>query len=182
MSPRLIAEFVFWLAIAAIVFAIYQAAILPGLRLSLRYRVFGLRDRLRALVINGVVKESDPAFSFLHERLNFMCCNLFRYDLLRIAQSIGKLTEEQREYVEERVKVMEEAHEELRRIYRESLDAVLLAVVLNSLIFFAVVSVCFGLVLLTEVGLRSVKEAYKRRIEQETRTALVLPDFAAVAV
>ena len=182
MNPKLITEFIFWLAIAAMVFAIYQAAILPGLRLSLRYRVFALRDRLRTLIINGAVKESDPAFSLLHEQLNFVSCNLFRYDLLRITQSVHKMTAEQKTYVEVRVKVIEEAHEEIRKIYHESLDAVMVAVVMNSLFFFVFLSICFGLVLLCQVGFRHVKEAYKRKIEQETRAALVLPEFGAVAV
>jgi hypothetical protein len=182
MNPRLIAEFVFWLTIAAIVFAIYQAAILPGLRLSLRYRVFALRDRLRTLVMNGTVKESDPAFNLLHEQLNFVSCNLFRYDLLRIVRSVNKMTEEQKAYVAARVKIMEGAHEEVRKIYQESIEVVSLSVVINSLFFFVFASICLGVALLCQVGFRHVKEAFKRRIERDTQTALVLPDFAAVAV
>jgi hypothetical protein len=182
MNPKLIAEFVFWLTLAAMMFAIYQAGVLPALRLSLRYRAFALRDRLRMLVINGTVKESDPAFSLLHDQLNFVACNLFRYDLLRITRSVNKMTEEQKAYVAARVKIIEGAHEEVVKIYRESLEAVMLAVVLNSMFFFVFISIFVGLVLLGQVGFRRVREAYKRKIEQETRTALVLPEFAAVAV
>jgi hypothetical protein len=182
MTPKLITEFVFWMAIATVVFAIYQAGILPGLRLSLRYRVFALRDRLRKLVITGTVKESDPAFTLLHDQLNFLACNLFRYDLLRVAQSGHRMTDEKRAYVEARIKIMEGANEEVQKIYRESLDAVMRAIVLNSLFFFVFVSICFGVVLLFQVGFRRVKEAYKRRLEQDTRTALIFPEFGAVAV
>src|SRR5579863_1252886 len=140
MTPRLIAEFIFWMAIAMVVFAVYQAGILPDLRLGLRYRVFELRDRLRKLVIHGTVKESDPAFNLLHDQLNFLSCNLFRYDLLRVAQSARKMTDEKRAYVEARIKLMEEANEDVQKIYRESLDALTEAVVLNSLFFFVFIS------------------------------------------
>jgi hypothetical protein len=182
MKATTIANFIFWLGIASIFFAIYQAAILPSLRLTLRYRVFALRDRLRTLVINGTVKETDPAFNLLHGQLNFVSCNLFRYDLLRVAQSVHKITDEQKAYVESRVKIMEEGHEEIQKIYHESLDAVTKAVILNSLFLFLFLSLCLGLGLLSRVGILRLKEAFKRKVDEETRTVFVLPEFAAVAV
>lgn len=182
MTPRLIADAIFWTALAGVALAIYQAAILPSIRLHIRCEIFQLRDRLRALVIEGRVSESDKAFHLLHERLNFLSCNLFRYDLLRIAQSLHHMTESQRAHVAACVRTMEEADEEIQKIYRQSLDEIARAVVFNSLFLFVVVSIGFGLVLLCQVGLHRVKEAYKRRIEQDARAALVLPEVAAVAV
>jgi hypothetical protein len=182
MNSNLIAETVFWATLASIVLAIYQSAILPSIRLQIRCEIFQLRDRLRQLVISGKVSESDKAFILLHDQLNFLACNLFRYDLLRVTQSINNMTRDQTTRVEVCVKIMEEADEDIRAIYRESVGAMMRTIVFNSLFFFAFVSVGFAIVLLCQVGLLHVRQAYKRRIEQESRVALALPEVAAVAV
>jgi len=135
MNSNLIAETVFWATLASIVLAIYQSAILPSIRLQIRCEIFQLRDRLRQLVISGKVSESDKAFILLHDQLNFLACNLFRYDLLRVTQSINNMTRDQTTRVEVCVKIMEEADEDIRAIYRESVGAMMRTIVFNSLFF-----------------------------------------------
>jgi hypothetical protein len=60
------------IAIAAIsVFhMLYERAIAPTLRMSLRHRLFSLRDEVRAMQATGVAAEDEEALWYVHEGIN----------------------------------------------------------------------------------------------------------------
>lgn len=175
-----IAESIFCGAILSLAALVYQLAILPGIRLSLRYRTFALRDQLRALVINGTVKEKSAAFQLLHQNLNLMCVSLSRYDLARVWRAIATLDEESREKAEARLAVMEAAPAEIKEIYRESLHVFMMALTFNSLFFFLITGLCIGPGFILKVGLLRVKDAVMKKFAERTSLVFFSPDAAAV--
>ena len=52
----------------AVFHSVYEGIIAPSIRLSLRFRIFALRDRLRNLRVNAQV--DDRVFELLHQRTN----------------------------------------------------------------------------------------------------------------
>jgi MoxR-like ATPase len=60
-----------WIIIgAALLHWIYEGIILPSLRLSLRYRLFALRDRLREVKFKNKETVSDDVFRYLQGTIN----------------------------------------------------------------------------------------------------------------
>lgn len=175
-----IAESIFYGAIVVAVVFLYQAAILPGIRLTLRYRAFSLRDRLRTLVIDGVIKETSPAFQLLHERLNYMCVSINRYDLARLIHSINMMDDETRKQVEKAQKIMEDAPEQVQQIYKDSLDICMRALAFNSLFVFSIATVCLFIYLFMWVGSRRLKQAFASRVNEDTKVGFFAPELAAV--
>jgi hypothetical protein len=174
----LIAELLFWSAILAMVVLVYQLAVLPGIRLSLRYTTFTLRDELRDLVIQGVVKESNPAFDLLHDRLTFMCASLSTYDLARLIQGMSRMDDKDRQRVEAALRVMEQAPPEIKKIYAESLHVYLKALIFNSLFFFAVATISVGIGTAIKVGMRQLKQTMLNRVQEDTKVGFVAPELA----
>ncbi len=166
------------MAIAAIL--VYQAAILPGIRLSLRYRAFALRDRLRSLVIDGGVRESDPAFDLLHGKLNYMCASISRYDMARLVQSIRSMDNDRRVQVEAAQRLMEGAPPEVKKIYEESLEICVRAFVFNSLFVFALATVYVLAYLLVRVGAHQLRDALAKKMSEDTSVGFLVPELAAV--
>jgi hypothetical protein len=61
----------FWIIIGvALCHWIYEGIILPSLRLSLRYRLFALRDRLREVKLKNKEAVSDDVFRYLQGTIN----------------------------------------------------------------------------------------------------------------
>lgn len=175
-----IAESIFWSAILSAGTLVYQWAVLPGIRLSLRYRIFGLRDRLRALVMNGTVKETSSAFQLLHQKLNSMCVSLSRYDLARVWRALDTLDEEAREKARARRAAIEAAPEEIKEIYEESLHVFMMALTFNSLFFFLITGLCLGPGFILKVGILRVKDAIMKKFAERTSLVFLSPDAAAV--
>jgi hypothetical protein len=175
-----IAESIFWCAILSAGALVYQMAILPGIRLSLRYRTFALRDRLRALVMNGTVKETSAAFQLLHQNLNSMSVSLSRYDLARVFRTLETLDEEAREKAEARRAVIEAAPPEIKEIYLESLHVFMTALTFNSLFFFLITGLCIGPGVLLKVGVLRLKDAVMKKFAERTSLIFFSPDAAAV--
>jgi hypothetical protein len=175
-----IAESIFWGAILSAGALVYQSAVLPGIRLSLRYRTFALRDRLRALVMNGTVKETNTAFQLLHQNLNSMCISLSRYDLARVSQAIATLDEEARKKAEARRAVIEAAPAEIKEIYEESLHVFMMALTFNSLFFFLITGLCLGLGFILKVGILRVKDAVMKKFQETSSLVFFSPEAAAV--
>jgi len=177
---QFIAISVFWCAILSGGALIYQSAILPGIRLRLRYQTFDLRDRLRALVITGTIKEKSQAFQLLHESLNLMCVSLSRFDLARVLQASKALDEEARERAASRRAVMESAPPEVKQIYEESLHVFEVALVFNSLFVFLIVGLSLGAGMLLKVGVLRVKSAVMKKFADDTSLVFFSPGTAAV--
>jgi hypothetical protein len=195
MTTYIIAHLIFWGCLASLAIFVYQGIILPGIRLSLRYRVFELRDRLRRLVIEGKTEENDRAFQLLHDRLNFMCVSLSRFDLARVIQASRSLDEETRTQVTNHLKVMESASPELQKIFKESLEVVALALTFNSFFFFILATACLlvavslksGLQVVREVSIQRVKglfhmakELFQKKVDADTAVAFFSPELATV--
>jgi hypothetical protein len=177
---QFLAQSILYGAIVVAAVFVYQAAILPGIRMTLRYRAFALRDRLRSLVIDAVIKESDPAFQLLHEGLNYMCTSISRYDLARLIQSIKMMDEHRRGELEAAQKVIENAPEAVQQIYKDSLDICIRALAFNSLFVFAVATICLFLYLFIAVGIRHLKDAFVKKLNEDTKVGFFVPELAAV--
>lgn len=180
MTPSIIANLIFWGCVVSFVVFIYQGIVLPGIRLHLRYRVFLLRDRLRRLVIEQKLEEDNSAFVLLHSRLNFMCTSLARVDLARAIQALSSLDAESRARHAHYMKVLEAAPEEVRKIFKESLDVFALALAANSLFVFLAASACLLAGLAVKSSLGRVKELFLARVEDDTSVAFFSPELATV--
>jgi len=195
MSPVLIGNLVFWGCLISVAIFVYQGIVLPGIRVSLRYRVFKLRDDVRRLVIENSVKESDEAFQLLHGRLNVMCRSLSRFDLGRAVQASRKMDDETRARVTKYVKVMETADPKLQTIYKESRDVLMLALTFNSFFFFIFASICLLSVVAVKSSLQAVKEIsldhakglfrvardlFQQTVDADTSVAFFNPELATV--
>lgn len=180
MTAHTIANLIFWGCIVSVVVFIYQGMILPGIRLSLRYRVFELRDRLRRLVIDGKIEENDRAFQLLHGKLNFMCVSLARLDLARVIQASSKLDEDTRARIATDEQVMENAPEDVKKIYKESLNVCMLALTCNSLFIFIVSAAGLLMFVAVKSSFRHVKELFWQRVNTDTVVAFFSPDLATV--
>src|SRR5712692_8047207 len=195
MTPHIIANMIFWGLLISVGIFVYQAIILPGIRLHLRYRVFRLRDQLRRLVIEAKIEETDQAFHLVHERLNFMCSSLHRLDLFRVIQASSKLDEVSRERVANYVKVIESSPAELQKIFKESLEVVALSLTFNSLFFFILATACLFVVVSLKSGLQVVKEVsidrirglfnvarklFQEKVDADTAVAFFSPELATV--
>jgi hypothetical protein len=175
-----IANLIFWGCVVSVAVFVYQGIILPGIRLSLRYRVFELRDRLRRLVIDGKVRENDSAFQLVHDRLNFMCISLNRFDLARVLQSSSHLDNHSRTRLANYLHVMESGPEDVQKVFKESLTVVAVALAANSLFIFVGSSICLLIVLAVKSSFRRVKELFWQRIDDDTKVAFFSPELATV--
>lgn len=191
MTPSIIAHLLFWVTLVCAAIFVYQAVILPGIRLSLRYRVFALRDTLRNLVIEGRLTEYDPAFQILHDRLNFLCVSLHRFDLARVVQASHNLDDESRARVERSINTIKAAPAEVQQVYKESLEVIGCALAVNSLLFFLVLSIAFLLVLSLQSiyktvkttslqSVLSIRELFQKRVGDDSAVALFSPELATV--
>jgi hypothetical protein len=180
MNVTAVAELIFWSGILAVAMFVYQQAVLPGIRLTLRYRTFSLRDQLRTLVINGTVKESNPAFQLLHHQLNYMCSSLSTYDLARLAHSASKMDEQRKAQIHRAMKMMEEAPAEIRKIYEESLNVCVKALIFNSLFFFIVATTGVIIVYFFKVGVLRLKAAVLSKVQEDIKVGFFAPELAAV--
>lgn len=180
MTPNLIANLIFWACGISIAVLIYQGIILPSIRLNLRYRVFELRDRLRRMVIEGKLEESDRAFQLLHDRLNFMCCSLSRLDLARVVQASHHLDEESRARVADYLRVMKSSPEEVQKIFKESLNVVVFALTFNSLFIFVFASICILVAVAVKSSFRHIKVLFWAKVKNDAAVAFVSPELATV--
>ena len=177
---RSIAELVFWGWIIGMILFVYHSAILPGIRQWLRFRLFALRDKLRFLVVEGRVRETDPAFTLLHEKLNFMCSNLARFDLVSAIRVAKTVTQEDQAKAQEYAERMKQCGQDVWDIYHGSVQVFVLAVIFNSIFLFLFAST--GVIIFTavQVGLTKLKDALVAKAEQEGQ--LVFFNSGQVAV
>jgi hypothetical protein len=152
-------------------FFIYQGAILPGIRQTLRFELFALRDELRALVVNRVVSEQNRGFVILHAHLNFMVTNLPRFDVYGAVRALNSLNQEERRQVKESQALMEHTPEEIRRIYERSVRIFIKAMVFNSSLFFAFFTIQMLLETVLSVGVVRFVEVLRRKAREDATTA-----------
>jgi hypothetical protein len=79
-----------YLFVVLIVFAlyhfVYESILAPSERLKLRFELFELRDRLRALKVDHSDYLEDRHFHYLQDSLNSLICLLGRFDLATLSR------------------------------------------------------------------------------------------------
>lgn len=175
-----LADSIFYGLIVAFAFLIYQAAILPGIRQTLRFEIFKLRDELRSLVVQGVIAEQDKGFVLLHGHLNFMVSSLPRFDVYGAFRALESLDAEKREEIGRRLQLLQETPAQIRGIYEQSLKVFVKALILNSLLFFILLSIIIMTRTLFEVGIGHLATALRKKAEQDAALAFFNASQAVV--
>ena len=75
-------EIMFFMALAHF---IYESILAPSWRLSLRFKLFALRDEVRALKAECRNLLNDEHYACLQDSINTMITMLYRYDVAAIA-------------------------------------------------------------------------------------------------
>lgn len=180
MITKLVASGVFYGTIAAFVYFIYQAAILPGIRQMLRFEIFKLRDRLRSLVVEGVVREQDKAVVLLEGHLNFMLSNLPRFDGYSAFRALRSVDEEKSKQTARYLEVMANAPNEVRGIYEASLKTFVKAMAFNSLFVFTIFTLVIVTVTLSRVGALKLGESVRAKAQRDAQIAFFRSSEAVV--
>jgi hypothetical protein len=168
---EVVASGVFYGMIAAFVYFLYQAAILPGIRQMLRFEIFKLRDNLRSLVVEGVVKEQNDAVVLLEDHLNFMLSNLPRFDAYSAFRALRSGEEKKSKEMKRYLEVMANAPNEVRVIYEGSLKTFMKAMAFNSFFVFAILTFVIVTVTLCRVGALKVGESVRAKAQRDAQLA-----------
>ena len=89
------------LMLLAVLHFIHESILAPSFRLQLRYQLFELRDRLRALKISHPREFDDKHFHYLQDSLNALIGSLSRLDVVTVAGVIAAI--EREPHLKERV-------------------------------------------------------------------------------
>jgi hypothetical protein len=123
-----------FIALAALHF-VYESILAPSFRLSLRFKLFVLRDEVRQLKIDCARSLSDKHFDFLQDSINNLISNLNRFD---IATFVGVEFESKRDpsflkSAEERSLMLDDCNiPRAREIRKQSLKIISAAIFINS--------------------------------------------------
>ncbi len=139
-----------WLIIAvtvlAVVHFVYEAILLPSFRQDIRYRLFALRDQLRALMADESAGLDPEVFRYMQSSLNVKLAFLHRVDI-RIIYYANRLYKKDEAFASRIRKRQSEIdnyqHEEFQAINKQSLNLFAVAFVLNSMGFILVCSPFF---------------------------------------
>jgi hypothetical protein len=175
---NIIAQFIFYCGLGVFALLIYQSAILPNIRQSLRLDVFVLRDNLRSLAMRGVVKQDSPAFALLQDNLNFIAGNLFRFDLGNTYRYMSLPDGDSSAQVQEHIELMKTAGPEIRAIYERSLQVVTKALVFNSLFVFSLFALSVIPLISADSLVRKpfaiIKQKLKEKLRDEAQVAFFI--------
>src|SRR5882724_446379 len=118
----------------AVVHFVYESILAPSFRLSLRFKLFALRDEARQLKIDCADALSDKHFDFLQASINNLISNLNRFDM---ATFLGVGFESKRDpsflkSAEERSRMLDDCNiPRAREIRQQSLRIIPAAIVIN---------------------------------------------------
>lgn len=89
---------------------VYDGIIAPNLRMSLRYKLFALRDILIDLKLEKKKQFNDEAFSYIHESINTAIRHLPNYNITNVFKSLSAYNNnpELREFVKKKRDVVEQ--------------------------------------------------------------------------
>ncbi len=116
----------------AVMHFIYESIVLPSIRLSLRFKLFALRDQLRTLLMRN--EDAGEVFRIQQSAINNSIKMLSRADPATLAKFEQQLREDEamRNRVERRMKLVDEyASEEFQTIVKETRRAFRSAFVAN---------------------------------------------------
>jgi len=149
------------IALAALHF-VYESILAPSLRLSLRFKLFVLRDEVRQLKIDHAGSLSDKHFDFLQDSINNVISNLNRFDM---ATFVGVELESKKDpaflrSAEKRSRMLDDcgfsrAGLRAREIREQSLKIVSAAIFTNSGVLFLSI---FAPIIIAILGYAEVKK------------------------
>ena len=140
-------------AFFAILHFVYEGIIAPGQRIRLRNKLFVLRDRLRAVRIEGVDAKDDPAFWYVHDGINALLSRL--HSLTVSARATTELRHDRdaelRQRVDARMAMLREcSNPQIKKIFDEASSVIEEAFIVNMggwmfyLVPVAILWVCLG--------------------------------------
>jgi hypothetical protein len=153
----MITAIVILIALAALHF-VYESILAPSFRLSLRFRLFILRDEVRQLKIDCADSLSDNHFDFLQDSINNLITNLNRFDM---ATFLGVELESKKDpsflkSAQERSRMLDDCSiPRAREIRRQSFRIISAAIVINS---GALLLLIFAPIITTIIGYAEVKK------------------------
>jgi hypothetical protein len=148
------------IALAALHF-VYESILAPLFRLSLRFRLFVLRDEVRQLKIDCASSLSDRHFDFLQDSINNLISNLNRFDM---ATFVGMELESKKDRsflksAEERSRMLDDCNiPRAREISKQSLKIISAAFFINSGVLFLLM---FAPIIIAILGYAEVKKRIK---------------------
>jgi hypothetical protein len=148
------------IALAALHF-VYESILAPSFRLSLRFKLFILRDEVRQLKIDCASSLGDKHFNYLQDSINNLISNLNRFDM---ATFIGVEFESKRDRsflksAEERSRMLDDCNiPRARQIRSQSLKIASAAIFINSGALFLLI---FAPVIVAFLGYAEVKKRIK---------------------
>jgi hypothetical protein len=161
------AYFLVALLIVALYHFVYEAILAPSLRLKLRFELFVLRDRVRALRIESPGALQDKHFHYLQDSINTLIAVLARFDVATFEriEAEMKRNPELRRLVEERSRILDDcALEEAKGIRYASLRLASVALAVNSGGWFIYVVPPLAM-MAGWFGLSGCVSSFKRRIK-----------------
>jgi hypothetical protein len=145
------------IALAALHF-VYESILAPSFRLSLRFKLFVLRDEVRQLKIDCAGSLSDKHFDFLQDSINNLISNLNRFDM---ATFVGVEFESKKDpsflkAAEERSRMLDDCTiPRAREIRKQSLKIISAAIFINSGASFLLI---FAPIIIAVLGYAEVKQ------------------------
>jgi len=186
----MIATTLFVLMLLAGVHFVYEAIVLPNLRLELRYNVFALRDRLRRAKAEHSKEVSDEVFHLLQTSMNNTINILPYINLIFFASAVHSFSRNQgiRERAKKRLRLVEECSvDEIKAVSEELNKTALRTLAMNSLLVFVFLSPIILAALLIAVVVQQFNRAKgwcKTSISQltsasERELSVFVPSFEA---
>jgi hypothetical protein len=130
---------------------VYESILAPSERLKLRFELFELRDRLRALKVEHSEYLEDRHFHYLQDSLNSLICLLGRFDLATLSRIEVEIQRDPalRRRSEIRAAILDDCQfDELRAIRKTSVRIAAKALLINSGGWFvSIVPIFVGLAL-----------------------------------
>lgn len=126
------------LSLLALLHFFIETVIAPTLRMGLRNKLFGLRDELRSLKIEGLQHCDEEAFWHVHDGINYFINRLPHLTMLNNASAIYayKNDPELKKRIDQRIRMMEQAADpRLRSIYDRTSHVVEEAFVANMMMW-----------------------------------------------
>jgi hypothetical protein len=150
--------------VAALYHFIYESILAPSWRLKLRFELFVLRDKVRALKVDHGVAFQDKHYHYLQDSINTLLSLLARFDLATLGriEAEMKRNPELQQQSDERSQVLDDCDlEDAKLIRYASLRIAIAALAVNSGGWFIYVLPPLSLAL----GLKRYFSSFRQRIK-----------------
>lgn len=140
---------------------IYQAIILPSLRMKLRFKLFVLRDKIRALKIKHQKDFNEETFMFLEGRINAIVKNLpfIEFSTIYDANKFIKSDKKIEEKIRERMRNIERCElNDVKDVYNDSVNIFILTLLANSGSWGPIIIPIAILIITFQAGKNLIKE------------------------